>query len=249
MENKFKYLRELELTNPYLSYSPQQIKKQYFSLAKKYHPDYGGSEEEFRRIYHAYKMLTDPHYQYERDDTPVNLNVMLNIAITFEQAFFGDNLTIATNPIILNDNKEQDPSGKDLFLDIEVMKISVPQGTLDGDTVCVKNKGLTYRNKRGDVIVTLRVKRHPFFTMKGPHVVSLESVPLDIMLRGGSIDVSTMYGLKKLDIPQGARPNTEIQMKNLGVGEVGSHIAIIQPIYPSKEDLRSKKEWKSFFKT
>ena len=66
---------ELELT-PDCSF--EDIKQQYRTLARKYHPDLGGDEERFKRIKFAYEVLSDPvrRKQYDETkttDTPVNM--------------------------------------------------------------------------------------------------------------------------------------------------------------------------------
>ena len=39
--------------------SQDEIKKSYRKLSKKHHPDAGGNEEEFKKISHAYDVLSD----------------------------------------------------------------------------------------------------------------------------------------------------------------------------------------------
>ena len=39
--------------------TPQQIKRRYRSLAKRYHPDHGGDQRQMQRIIAAYELLKD----------------------------------------------------------------------------------------------------------------------------------------------------------------------------------------------
>lgn len=49
--------------------TPDQIKKAYRHLAKTHHPDTGGDAEAFRRISHAFEVLSDPARRAKYDAT------------------------------------------------------------------------------------------------------------------------------------------------------------------------------------
>ncbi len=51
------------------SADPRDIKKAYFDLAKRHHPDKGGNEEEFKKIQKAYDVLSDPQKRGFYDQT------------------------------------------------------------------------------------------------------------------------------------------------------------------------------------
>ncbi|MGB5687403.1 MAG: DnaJ domain-containing protein [Candidatus Electrothrix sp.] len=53
--------------------SPEEIKKKFRLLAKQYHPDIAeGSEEQFRKITHAYKILSSREARNDYDKTLKN---------------------------------------------------------------------------------------------------------------------------------------------------------------------------------
>ncbi|MFH0987595.1 MAG: DnaJ domain-containing protein, partial [Patescibacteria group bacterium] len=51
--------------------SPEEIKRAFFTLAQKYHPDKGGDSEKFKEINEAYQILgdKDKKAQYDRFGT------------------------------------------------------------------------------------------------------------------------------------------------------------------------------------
>ena len=246
---RIKYFRILGI-DPSEHCSAEKLKKTYHKLAKEHHPDNGGDPDTFRNIHYAYKMLSDPSFSFKEksQESPPNLNFMLNLSVTFEQAFFGDYLTITTNPIHINENREpiNINKEKDVFLDIDVIRVPVSAGTSHGENFVIPRKGLRYKDSVGDLVITYNVCKHPRFQLRGADVVSVEHIPLDIMIKGGEVEVSTMYGIKTLEVPPGTSPNTELKIKNMGVQSIGSHIFIIRPIFPTKEELKKNKNWKKF---
>jgi DnaJ-class molecular chaperone len=243
------FLEDLEC-NPFKKYTAQELKKQYHKLAKKHHPDNGGKDDNFKKISHAYNMLTNPEYKYKHisNEVPINLNAILTITIGFNEAFFGGNFTITTNPIFINENREPIvvDKEKDIFLDVEVINIKIRPGFLDGSQICIKEKGLCYKEKRGDLLINVSVSKHPRFKLSHSDVLSVEKIPLDLIIKGGLYYVNTMYGIKELQIPPGTKPNTELKIPNAGVQRIGSHIVLVQLMYPTSNELKNNPSWKNF---
>jgi DnaJ-class molecular chaperone len=70
--------------------TPEQIKKQYKKLAGKYHPDKGGSENEFKRINEAYTILMDKNTRslYDSKYTFTNYKTF-TLPISFKECLTG----------------------------------------------------------------------------------------------------------------------------------------------------------------
>ena len=207
-------------------------------------------EQRFKEVTHAYKMLTDASYankfKSEHFGGQRGLEAAFSVAIDFEQAFFGDNVSITFNPLHVDDsgkpvkiNKE-----KDVFLDAEVLQIRVREGVKTGDQVRVPQKGLCQGDRRGDMVITFQVIPHYRFQIQGSDIVDSVKIPLDMMLVGGEIDVLTMWGTETLRVPAASRPDDKLEIKNKGVSKVGSHIVIVTPMYPDKSELKEKTVWK-----
>jgi DnaJ-class molecular chaperone len=228
-----------------------ELKKRWKELCRKFHPDNQetGSRDDFQRVTHAYKMLTDASYRNEeakremRRGSPNargDLDVRLQVPITFEDAFFGRTVVLSFNVLEFDDEYNPKVQEKQETLSI---KVSLPAGCVTGFQQTEPGKGHICGAARGDIHMLFIPKPHPRFRVEGLDVVADEEIPLEMMLRGGKVEVMTMYGLKTLRIPPGSGPDQKLRIKKSGVMETGNHIVVLHPRYPTAEELRGEK-WK-----
>lgn len=238
------------------------IKKAYHSMAQKYHPDIWEEsigvtreegEQKFKDCHHAYKMMTDPTYRNKEGERKgqVSLHAVFNINLQFEQAYFGQTTIITFNPAHINSEGTIDPTFKlgeeKIEMDVEVVTVTVPPKTKMGDKVVIPGKGLKKGNERGDMIFIFAVNPHPSYNTD-PHddncFVGEESVPLEVMLTGGVIEVETIWGLKSARIPAGSRPNEMVKVSGLGKDKLGAYKFKIVPHFPTKDKMKDNDIWK-----
>ncbi len=237
------HLKKLGL-DPSKRYSPEEVKKAWRKRVSDNHPDKGGDQEEFLKIMHSYKMLTDPTYRHgeERRVNPhkPDLNIRMQIPVTFEEAFFGRPVNVCFNRIELGEDGK--PIHKE-EQDVVHADFSLPEGCLDGHEIIKPGLGLKQGDRNGDLIIRAVPTRHARFQHSGPDIITQEKIPLDLILKGGEFEVQTMYGLKTLKIPPGTQPGQRLSIRNCGVGKYGNHIVIVDPVFPQKDDLK-KEAWK-----
>lgn len=241
-----------------LSYSPGQnptlteLKKRWRDLCQAHHPDKGGNPEIFRRVTHAYKMLTDLEYQHRemhnemrsgKPNLKGDLNIRIEIKVPFEDVFFGRKMLVSFS----TDEYDEKFSLKVGAIDISSINLELTSKILshgNGVQEFVQiGKGHRQGNYRGDVIVVINTARHPKFRVQGLDVYSDEKVPLNLMLKGGTIDVLTMYGIQSAKIKPGHQPGDRVRIARCGISRTGDHVVIIQPIFPTPDDLKGT-EWR-----
>jgi DnaJ-class molecular chaperone len=217
----------------------EELRAAWRKRCRETHPDTGGNSEEFLRVMHAYRMLTDPSYVQEQK--PVrSLDFQIQVAVSFEEAFFGASFLVGYNRVHIDENglmvnkKEIDPMA---------IKVVIPQGSVNGLGVVEKDAGMQMGDKRGDAIINVVVNPHPRFHVRDGNVVSTERIKLETMLKGGRVEVQTMYGLRTLWVPPGTVPKSELSIPKCGVYKRGSHVVIVDPVFPSKDDLKTS-AWK-----
>ncbi|MNT64267.1 Chaperone protein DnaJ [compost metagenome] len=89
----------------------------------------------------------------------------------------------------------------------------------------------------GDLYVEMRVKDHPKFERRGDDLISELSVPYVQLLLGAELEVHTVMGKAKLEIPKGTDGNGTVKLAGEGLpslrgsrrGDIYYHINIEFP--------------------
>lgn len=249
-ENLGRYMKDLGM-DPSSNPSPSDIKTSWKNLCRKHHPDVNGDVEEFKKVTHAYKMLTDPEYRQSEIVNDIkrgnsnrggDLNIRIQVPISFEDAFFGREVFVSFNRLELDDKfvpiKKED-------MDVVSKKILIPPGSFHGYEHLAEGFGHQRMNVFGNALMFFTPIPHPKFKTQRDDVISTEEIPLDIMLKGGSVEVLTMYGMETLRVPAGTVPGQELKIAKRGVLKMGNHVVQVTPKFPTKKELKDKDIWKN----
>ena len=101
----------------------------------------------------------------------------------------------------------------------KTLKIEVPAGVRDGQTLIVKNQGKAgFRNgPAGDLYVRVQVASDKRFKRIDNDIVYNLNLKLTDALLGGTVFVPTLDGDKEIEIPAGIRDGEELRLKNFGI--------------------------------
>jgi curved DNA-binding protein len=231
-----------------------EIKKKWRELSQIHHPDKGGDRELFERVTHAYKFLTNPEYRsaWEKaqaskgsPDHSTNLDMIMTLPVSFADAFFGKLYVCTFN--IQSFDEEFKPTPLDSGeIAVQTINIELSPGLFAEQQLIFDNCGHQRGEVRGKALIIMRPLPHPKFRMDGIRITAHERVPLDVMLRGGKIDVETMRGIKKVKVPPGSMQGDTIEIEGAGLsvmGQIYPHVITLDPILPTRKDLQTKKVW------
>ena len=133
------------------------------------------------------------------------------------------------------------------------ISLKIPKGVDTGARIRVKDGGNAGDNGGGygDLYVYIHIKPHRIFQRKGNDIYCEESISFVQAALGTTIEVPTIDGKVKLDIPAGIQPDTVQKIKGKGVpylrGEGrGDEYVTIKVITPKNLSARQKKILKQF---
>ena len=110
---------------------------------------------------------------------------------------------------------------------VKTLRLNIPAGVDTGTRLRVANEGDAGQRggASGDLYVFLGVKPHPQLRREG--ITILSEAPLSYLqaILGDTIEVETVDGIDKLEIPAGTQPGTVITMKGKGVPKLGNPVA------------------------
>jgi DnaJ-class molecular chaperone len=237
--------RALEILglNPNGAYTAAEVKHAYRQAALKYHPDRNkgnekAAEAQFHAVNYAYEFLTDPSFRHKENPQNQVPDVILRRTLSFDEGFFGTKF-VCTFSFVTPEKLENDG----YKFTVEPVEVVVPAGTSLAQ-MSFPGKGIEKDGVRSNVIIQVEQALHPKFKMVGMDIHVVEHIPLEKLLRGGTVDVETMYGLRELKIPPGTPPGSKLLLPLVGVNRQGHQYVEVQLVFPAVDELRTKDEWR-----
>ena len=132
---------------------------------------------------------------------------------------------------------------KSIMIQNKPINVKIPAGTTDGQTLRLKGMGLAGPNNgpNGDVLITIKVDTHPYFTADGLNVTLELPISLKEAILGGKVTVPTISGKVMVTIPPYSSSGEKLRLKGKGIknkkgqGDEIITLKIITPKRPNSE--------------
>lgn len=163
-----------------------------------------------------------------------------------QQSFFGHIQTQRTCPTCNGTGKEirvkcKECQGVGKNRKTSTLKIKVPEGIDDGQQIRISGKGNAGTNggPSGDLYVYFNVRPDDFFVREGSDIYCELPLTFAQAALGDEIEIPTVHGKVKFNIPSGTQSNTKFKLKNKGVkslrtGLYGHQYVIVKVMTPEK---------------
>ena len=99
------------------------------------------------------------------------------------------------------------------------LEVKIPAGVTEGAKIRVKGKGEPGQmgGTPGDLYLTVHVRKHPDFEVKGKDLYRSAKVDMFCALLGGKVDVSTLKGTVELKVPAGTQGGAKFRLAGFGL--------------------------------
>jgi molecular chaperone DnaJ len=103
--------------------------------------------------------------------------------------------------------------------------VKVPAGVEEGARILYSGEGEAgiYDGPPGDLYVVLHVKEHSFFQREGSDLHCVIPVSFTQAALGTEIQVPTLEGQQKMQVPEGTQTGTVLRLRNKGVPVLNGH--------------------------
>jgi DnaJ-class molecular chaperone len=226
---------------------PREIRQAYRQLARQYSPDVNfwdaTASNLFDEIAEAFRILSDPAARtlYDRFGARPDAlaagrrgeDVHVAIELGFGDVVRGTTAELAVprfSPCTACDARgrvEAGPcgacGGRGVRRVVERVSVAIPAGVDSGMQVRVADQGSAgpFGGPRGDLLVSTRVREHPFFTRKGEGVHCELPVSVWEALRGSRVRIPTPQGEAVLVLPPATQGGQVFRLRGQGVPRPG----------------------------
>ena len=164
-------------------------------------------------------------------------NVGARLELTFEEAAFGAEKEVPVTRIeacakcsgtgsAAGSAPETCPTcrGKGKVRRSTKIRVQIPAGVDDGQTVRVRGEGCTGSNggPSGDLLVEVSIRSHPFFQRDGANVLCELPITFTQAALGAELEVPTLDGKVRYTIPEGTQTGTVFRLRGKGIPFVHS---------------------------
>ena len=106
----------------------------------------------------------------------------------------------------------------------EEVSVKIPAGIDSGARLRLAGKGGAGigGGPNGDIYLDIVVRPDQKYSREGNDIIMPQQIPFSQACLGGSLDVATLDGKKRIKTPAGIQPGTKIRLKGLGFPRVGS---------------------------
>jgi molecular chaperone DnaJ len=229
---------------------PREIRQAYRRLARQYSPDVNfwdvTARTLFEEIAEAYRVLNDPDARslYDRfggrqgavEAGRRGEDVHLAIEVGFDDVVRGVAVDLAAPRFSACSTCEAQGrtaagpceacGGRGVRRVVDMVTVGIPAGVDSGTQVRVPGEGhaAPFGGPRGDLIVSTRVREHPFFVRKGDSVHCEVPITVWEALRGARVHVPTPQGQAVLVVPPATAPATVFRLRGQGVARLAADV-------------------------
>jgi molecular chaperone DnaJ len=224
---------------------PREIRQAYRRLARQYSPDVNfwdaTAQTVFEEIAEAYRVLSDPQARamYDRFGASPTSDALgagrqgddvhVSVDLDFAVAARGATLRVGVQRFSpcpacgATGRAVGEPcaicQGRGVRRAVDAVTVEIPPGVDSGTQVRVVGEGSAgpFGGPRGDLVVSTRVREHPFFVRKGDGVYCELAIGLWEALRGARIRVPTPLGESVLVIPAGTAGGSVFRLRGHGL--------------------------------
>ncbi len=133
-------------------------------------------------------------------------------------------------------------SGKGTIRKQARIKVKVPAGIDDNQTIVLRNEGEPGEKggPKGDLYIVIRIKKHSIFTRKGDKVLCDIPITFTQATLGADLEIPMVDGSKETyRIPEGTQSGTKFTIRNKGFKSVngnyqGDYIFTVQVQVPKR---------------
>lgn len=151
-------------------------------------------------------------------------DIQHEVTVSFHHAAHGGSIDV----------KMTGPAGE------QTIEIKIPRSVEDHAKLRIKGKGQPSQSggPPGDLIITVRVAPHPWFTRTGLDLSVDVPIAIDEALFGATVEVPTLNGKADLKIPPGTSSGSKLRLRGAGLedakGHKGDLYAVIQVDVPKQ---------------
>ena len=105
----------------------------------------------------------------------------------------------------------------------KTIRVKVPAGIDNGQSFRVRDEGNAGSNggPNGDLLVTVRVRKHDIFVRDGANVLCEMPITFAQAALGATIEVPTLDGKVRYNVPEGTQTGTTFRLRGKGIPYVG----------------------------